>query len=576
MPRKTRSRHRITPKSSASKLREILDRSTKLLVRGAHAKALKILSVAVLQHPDDAAIVTRHADALYLCGRFTEARDAYRRACALDEAEFQTWYGCGCAEFSCEAFASAIACFRRALALERQDLDVHHPLGKSLFYLGEVDPAIEHLLFVAARGDARLRRETLRGIAVWVPQSPSRGNAAILKARREWAALEERIERPRKYSSPRRHSRGEKLRIGYVSALFNARNYMKPVWETINNHDRSVFELHLYLDEALPSSENGYRRHEDDRIHLIGNLSNSSAAQRVTAAGIDVLVDLNGYSAPKRLGLFMRKPAPVIAAWFNMYATSGIRAFDYIIGDSAVIPPEEECFYTERVLRVSGSYLAFSMLYPVPPVEPPPCLRSAHFTFGCLAPNYKITDDVISAWAQILRAAPSARLLLKNTAMKDPSNQAALYRRFARFGVAQERVIVEGPAEHYEFLETYKRVDIALDTFPYNGGSTTAEALWQGVPVLTFDGDRWVSRLSRSTLLAAGLGDWVMASLETYIQRAITIALSPGTPVLLAALRARMREHLLASPACDTKTLCRELEGHYLAMATRRSPASAS
>jgi predicted O-linked N-acetylglucosamine transferase (SPINDLY family) len=342
---------------------------------------------------------------------------------------------------------------------------------------------------------------------------------------------------------------------------------MKPVWGTIKSHDRSAFEIHLFLDGENPSSASGYRRHPDDSIHLIGDLSNKAAAARIAAAGIDVLVDLNGYSAAERLGLFMRKPAPVVAAWFNMYATSGVRAFDYIIGDASVIPPEEEGLYTERVLRVSGSYLAFSVLYPAPPVEPPPCLRSGHLTFGCLAPHYKITDDVILAWAEILCAAPNARLLLKNTAMDDPSNQVALYRRFARCGVAQERVVVEGPTEHYEFLETYKWVDIALDTFPYNGGTTTAEALWQGVPVLAFHGDRWVGRISRSILLAAGFGDWVAASLEAYIQRAISLALSPDTPAMLAALRARMREHLLASPACDTTALCRELEGHYLSMA---------
>jgi protein O-GlcNAc transferase len=567
MSRKTRSRHRGTRKTSASKPRDVIDQSTKLLLRGAHAKALEILSVAVAQNPDDAAIVTRHADALYLSGRISEARDAYRHACALDETEFQAWYGCGYAEFACQGYARAIVCLQRALALEPQDIDAHYPLGKSLFYLGETDPGIEHLLFVAVHGDAALRRRTLREIAFYSPQSPSRGNAAILKARRKWAALEEKIERPRIDSRTRRNMCGSKLRIGYVSAFFDRRNYMKPVWGVLNGHDRSAFEIHLFLDGENPSSDSGYRRHRDDSIHLIGDLSNKSAAERVAAAGIDVLIDLNGYSAADRFGLFMRKPAPVVAAWFNLYATSGIRAIDYIIGDAVVIPPEEERFYSERVLRVSGSYLAFSVLYPVPPVEPPPCLRSGEFTFGCLAPNYKITDDVISAWAQILHEAPEARLLLKNTCMDDPSNQAAMYQRFARCGVAQEQVVVEGQAEHYEFLKTYNQVDIALDTFPYNGGSTTAEALWQGVPVLAFHGDRWVSRMSCSTLLAAGLGDWAMASLEEYLQRAIALALSPDTPAMLAALRARMRKHLLASPACDTTGLCRELEGHYLSMA---------
>jgi protein O-GlcNAc transferase len=123
-------------------------------------------------------------------------------------------------------------------------------------------------------------------------------------------------------------------------------------------------------------------------------------------------------------------------------------------------------------------------LYAVPSVELPPCFRTGQVTFGCFAPHYKLTDGVISAWAKILHAASNTRIVLKNTALGDPANKAALRERFARFGVARERIILEGPAEHYAFLEAYDRVDITLDTFPYNGGTTTVESLWQGVPVL--------------------------------------------------------------------------------------------
>jgi protein O-GlcNAc transferase len=569
MPRKTRTRRRRSArKYSAWNNRELLEQSTKLLLRGEHARALAILSVAAAEHPDNAAVVTRHGDALYLSGRVAEAREAYRRACVLDETEFQAWYGRGCAEFAFEAYASAIVCLRRGLALKPRDNDARLYLGRSLFYMGEVDPAIEELLLVAESEDAGARREALRQIAVIVPGSPARGNAKILNARRKWAGVEEKIERPRKAFPSLRRSSGKRLRIGYVSSFFNSRNWMKPVWGTINEHDRSAFEIHLFLDGESPAADSGYRQHPDDRIHLIGLLSNETAAERIRAAGIDVLVDLNGYSAVKRLGIFMRKPAPILAGWFSMYATTGIRAFDYIVGDAWVIPPEEERFCSERVLRVSGSYMAFSVLYPVPEVERAPCVREGRITFGCLAPQYKLTNDVISAWGEILRGARQARLLLKNSAMDDPANQAALFKRFARIGVERERVTVEGGAEHFEFLKTYNRVDIALDTFPYNGGTTTEEALWQGVPVLAFNGDRWVGRISRSILEESGLGDWIVESPEAYIQRAIALANSPGTTTMLTAIRGRMREQLLASPVCDSARLCRELERHYLTIGT--------
>jgi protein O-GlcNAc transferase len=393
-------------KFSPAKLRKAVERTTALLLRGAHQDALEILRPAILQDPENAALATRHADALYLGGHIAEARDAHRRACALDRAEFQAWYGCGCAEFAFESYASAIACFQRALVLKPRNIDTHHYLGRSRFYLGEVDSAIEHFFFVAKAGNAIARRQALRQIAVIVPGSPLRGNAAILRARRKWASFDGRIERARKPVAVYRHSPGKKLKLGYVSSFFNSRNRMKPVWGTINHHDRSAFEVRLFVDGDNPRSENGYRRHPGDSTHLIRDLSNQSAAQQISAAGIDILIDLNGYSAPQRLGLFMRKPAPICVGWFGMYATTGISAFDYVIGAARVIPPEEERFYREQVLRVSGSYLAFSVLYPVPSVETPPCLRASGVTFGCFAPHYKLTDGVISAWAKILRGRP--------------------------------------------------------------------------------------------------------------------------------------------------------------------------
>ncbi|MGB0034566.1 MAG: tetratricopeptide repeat protein [Candidatus Acidiferrales bacterium] len=549
------------------KAAQIVERTTRLLLRGAHAKALPMLREATGLYPGDAAILTRYADALYQAERVGEAKDNYRKALAIDANVFQAWYGCGMAEFSAGAYAGAIDCFRHAVALEPRDLEARSYLGKSLFQMGEIDSAINEFMVVARSKDEVMRREALRQIAVIIPGSPSHGNGPILKARQKWARLEEKSERPRSAGLKSRTEGSRKLRIGYVSSFFHHRNWMKPVWGMINRHDRSAFEIHLFADRGSPSVESGYQADPHDFIHVTTGLSNEKAAAKIFAAGIDVLVDLNGYSAPERLGIFMRKPAPSIVGWFNMFATSGIRAFDYIVGDASVIPPEEERFYCERVLRVSGSYLAFSVLYPVPPVVPPPCLRTGRFTFGCLAPQYKITNEEIAVWTQILVAAPAASVLLKSTCLDEASNRAAVHAKFDAHGIAPERVLLEGSAEHSEFLEAYARVDVALDTFPYNGGTTTAEAIWQGVPVLAFNGDRWVGRISRSILVAAGLGDWVEASLESYIQRAIRLAQSPATPGQLADLRCGMRERLLASAACDTAALCREMEAHYRAVA---------
>lgn len=537
--------------------------ATRLLLRGKHERALKILHAAITEHPDNAALQTRAADALYCAERVAEARDAYRRALAMDDSEFQAWYGCGMAEFSLGAYANAIECFRSASRLAPADLEVQSWLGKSLFEMGEVDAAIDAFQRASRSKNPAFRESALRSIAIIIPGRPKCGNAEILKARRRWAELAEKRGRIRITALPRALGRRGKVRVGYVSSFFHHRNWMKPVWGVINCHDRSAFEIHLFADRGLPSAESGYECNPCDFVHDITNLSNGDAAKRIAAAELDVLADLNGYSDPDRLGIFMRKPARVVLGWFGMYATTGIRAFQWVVGDANVIQPEEEQFCSERVLRVSGSYMAFRVLYPVPPVVTPPCLKTGQITFGCLAPQYKITDEMIATWSRILVGAPGARVLMKNQSLADSGNLSAVQRQFARHGIFADRLVLEMPAEHYGFLRAYDRVDITLDTFPYNGGTTTAESLWQGVPVLAVNGDRWVSRISKSILKAAGMGQWVEESVEGYVRRGIELANSAETAARLAEMRAEMRGRLLESAACDTAALCRELEQHY-------------
>jgi protein O-GlcNAc transferase len=468
------------------------------------------------------------------------------------------------------AYATAIPVLRRAFGSDEHDVEIRFYLAGCYFKLGEIEAAIREWTRVAGAVNTEFRRAALRKIAAVIPGDPRAGNREILRARRQWAALEEKLESAsagdRLGLRIYRRSRGKKLRVGYVCAFFGDRNWMKPVWGMLNAHDRGAFEIHLFVDGGLPKKSYGYVRHRQDRIHKLDRLSNQAATKCVSRAGIDVLVDLNSYSFPSRCGVFVRRPAAVQVAWFNNYATSGFTKVDYSIGDRVVIPASEERLYSERILRVDGTYLAYSVLYPTPRVVRPPCLRDTRITFGCLAPQYKLVNEVVEALTRILRGAPNARLILKNNCLGDAGNRAAVVARFRRKGISAKQLICEGPAEHFKFLKTYDRIDIALDTFPYNGGTTTMEALWQGVPVLTFPGDRWVSRIGASLLRAAGLEEWVCGSRGAFIRRAVQLAKSPETGAVLSALRANMREKLRTAPICDAAGLCRELEQHYQAI----------
>jgi predicted O-linked N-acetylglucosamine transferase (SPINDLY family) len=344
---------------------------------------------------------------------------------------------------------------------------------------------------------------------------------------------------------------------------------MKPVWPVINRHDRGQFELFLYSDgrsEPLPA---GYHPHAADHFHATASLDNAALARLVARHELDLLIDLNGFSRVQRLPLFALRPARFNVGWFNMFATTGMDCFDYLIGDRTVLAPGDETDYCEKLVRLDGCYLAFEVDYPVPAVAPLPCLSGRPFMFGSLASMYKITPQVVDLWSRVLKEAPVSRLLMRNQGLRSAANRQYLAERFARHGIAAERLELLGPTDHFQFLQTYDAIDLALDPWPYNGGTTTSEALWQGVPVGSLRGDRWTSRVSASLLSAAGLPEFIAADADAFV--ALTTA-TAADPSRLADLRQNLRDHLRRSAACDTTGLTRQLEEAYRKIASISGP----
>jgi predicted O-linked N-acetylglucosamine transferase (SPINDLY family) len=475
------------------------------------------------------------------------------------------WLSAGCAEFSRREYLLAVESFRKALEIRPDCLETRYQLGRAVFYLGQVDDALDQFRQVAAAGETKGQGP----IALIMPGSLRCDNQAVLDARRTWA--EQRFPSILKEEACHPSRPADRiLRIGYVSSFFQHHNWMKPVWALINHHNRGEFEVHLFSDAPASKIQYGYRAHPQDQFHDTTGLSNDTLVQLIKDAQIDLLVDLNGYSNTLRLPLFAMRPCNVVVGWFNMFATTGIASFDYLVGDDVVIPAEEERFYCEKIVRVPGSYLTFEVTYPVPEVADPPCMERGTITFGSLAPQYKITAEVISTWSSILQRVPNSSLFLKNRALASSATQQFVLGLFEQHQISPDRIRLEGPSDHYEFLKRYDQIDIALDTFPYNGGTTSTEAIWQGVPLVTFRGDRWVSRTSASILQAGTLGDLVASGLEDYVSLAVT---SANNRDRLVMLRRNMRSRLSNSPVCDAQSFARNMERLYSQMVSGEIPA---
>ena len=286
-------------------------------------------------------------------------------------------------------------------------------------------------------------------------------------------------------------------------------------------------------------------------------LDDAAAAALIHADGIHVLLDLAGHTGNTRLPVFGYKPAPVQAAWLGYFATTGVEQMDYLIGDPNVCPPEEESHFTETIWRLPETYLCFTP----PDIEvtpaPMPALDNGYITFGCFNNVGKLTDQVVAVWSEILRQVPLARLMLKARQLGDTATCAQLRERFAAHGIGADRLILEGPTSRTHYLQAYQRLDIVLDPFPYPGGTTTVEALWMGVPVLTLRGNTMLSHAGENILRNVGLPEWIACDPTEYIAKAVALAADRAG---LAALHQGLRQQALSSPMFDAPRFARHFE----------------
>ncbi len=527
-----------------------------LLSCGWAEQALGPLRRAIALRPELAALRLKLGDALRATARGGEALGAYGAALELDPSCAAAWHASGNTRIALGEHAAAASDLRRCLELTPDDPAADHDLGKALFELGHVESALDHFRRAAAHADAERRHAALEMIAIAIPGDPRASARDVLDARRAYAAG--LVRAPQR--APRRKRTSARVVLGYLGSFFQHPNWMKPVWSLLEAHDREHFDVHVFSDAPASAVDYGWRPRANDRYHDLRGLDAQAVAARIAKSGVDVLIDLNGYSRPDRLAVLALRPAPLVVGWFNYYATSGIEGLELLIGDEEVALPEDERDYSERIARVQGSYLTFSVNYPAPAVVAPPSRTRGALTFGCLASQYKLSDALLASWGRILRAAPTSRLLLRNSALRADSDRAHLLERLSAVGIAAEHVELLGPCEHHEFLATYSRVDVTLDTFPYNGGTTTTESIWQGVPVIAFRGDRWASRTSASLLVAAGLAEFLADDCAGYERLAIELANDSHTRARLATLRESMRERLRASTVCDVAGFARSFE----------------
>lgn len=567
-------------------------------VRGRYQEAERHCRLAISRVPSYAGAHCNLGNALLGQGLAGEAVAAYREALRLKPGLVEALINLSLVLEDSGYLAGVIDYYEKKLALQPGNTLCHLRVAQALQALNRWDEARERLQQVIGRqpgasdamillghnlahaADVAGAVEQYRRALAIVPDAAAHSSlifnllylegesgASLCAAYRSWAERHAAIDRlPRRTAGPVAGRR--RLRIGYVSRDFfrhSVAYFLEPI---LRHHDRTRVDVTCYSTLMRPDAVTERLRGLADRWRDISLLSVEAAAAQVAEDGIDILVDLSGHTAGNRLSLFARKPAPVQVSYLGHPATTGIEAIDYRLGDAHTDPPGAcEDHYVERLWRLPGCFLAYQPDSDAPPVAAPPAGRPP--VFGSFNNAAKINGTVVAAWAGILAAIPDSRLLLKGFAFDTALGRQRLLNAFAGHGVGAERLELfpwRASAAHH--LQLYSEIDIALDPFPYNGTTTTCEALWMGAPVVSLVGDRHSGRVGASLLATVGLDELIAEDVDAYVRIAVALAKDRRK---LDAWRTDLRRRMQTSPLLDHADFVSRLEHAYEQMWVEQS-----
>ncbi|MAE64859.1 MAG: hypothetical protein CMJ18_11375 [Phycisphaeraceae bacterium] len=456
----------------------------------------------------------------------------------------------------------AITCYRRALADDAGFVAARQNLANAFMDAGDLDEAID-----AFRETLRIRpgyADAHSAMLFCMNHRPSIDPQELLGAHRDWASRHANPgDAPVRLDNEPDPQR--RLRVGYVSPDFREHVVARFFEPILTNHDPEQVEAILYAQVEIEDEVSRKLKRLAGAWCPTGAMSDAELAARIRQDRVDVLVDLAGHTGGARLGAFAHRPAPVQVTYLGYPNTTGVDTIDYRLTDGVADPDDQDRWYVEKLVRLPLGFLCFA---PPSTGEPPvmaPAFESAgHVTFGSFNRLSKINDEVVALWSRVLQSVEGSLLHVKSLSLNDPAIRQRMHERFERHGIARDRIVlleyVHGRREH---LATYGPIDIALDTLPYAGTTTTCEALWMGIPTVTQASEAHVGRVGMSVLHQVGLADLAAPSGDEFVR--ITTELAGDTD-RLATLRRTLRDRMMASPLGDGVTVTRSIEDAYRTM----------
>lgn len=525
---------------------------------GSLEQAVDVYRSVLINQPDNMSVVENLAYLLFELGQKEESAMFFQKAMRAQPGKAEAHSVYGSVLHSLGRNDEAISAYNTALKLN-PDLFLYPAIGNALLSQGRIVEAYEYYRKAVSmrRGDAGIGSILLMS----THYHPALSRTEIFDIHREWGEnFGNQESRIREHTNSPVHDK--RLRIGYVSPDLRAQHsvtyFIEPL---LREHNKHHFEIFCYSVMPRPDKTTkrlcGYADHWRD----VYGWDSHKLADRIVEDKVDILVDLAGHTANNSLLAFAIKPAPLQVTYLGYPNTTGLPAIDYRLTDAESDPSGAENYYVERLYRLPGSFLCYQPPPDAPLPAPSPAEKLGYITFGSFNNLAKVNTEVIQLWSDVLRVMPGSRLVIKYRSLEDPAVQARYKNIFADLGISPDRITLHGHMEsRQEHLALYGSIDIALDTFPYNGTTTTCEAIWMGVPVATLAGDSHVSRVGTSLLNSVGLSDWVAQNREAFV----TMLCRHGSNVRkLAILRDRLREQLKSSRLCNASGFATSVEAAY-------------
>lgn len=525
-------------------------------------EAISSYQKAIQLKPNFADAYNNLGTAFSRLGQFENAMACFRKSLSLNPTSWESYHNVGNLCKDAGRLSESLEWYQKALAIHPGHPETTNNIGVSMQLLGKVSDAV-------ACYDAALKIK---------PDYASAHSNKLLALHYDhsgdWASLfQEHLSWDIQHGSVITHptlgrracrNAHEKIHVGYLSPDFKQHSVTRFIEPILKTHDSRRFNVTCYSDTPYPD-------HVTHRLKRFGwewrdtsGISNNRLFEQIQSDQIQILVDLAGHTANNRMSLLAQKPAPIQVTYLGYPNTTGLQAMDYRITDAVADPPGlTDRWHTEKLIRVPGSFLCYQAPAGTPEPSVLPSINANGITFASFNNRAKITASVIRTWAAILESVPNARLILKSKALEDPGVCQQLIAQFDDCHVDPKRLELYGFLPPEKHMGLYHRVDVALDTFPYNGTTTTCDALWMGVPVIVLEGDNHVSRVGVSLLTSTGLNAFIAHSVDDYIHKAIK--LSQDTE-MLSSTRYLLRKMMRDSPLMNAESLTRSLETAYESM----------